>query len=120
MKELSLEEVAKLLGAKTEKYARKWLTDNDVFIYHIGEKHFVYQLEFDQAYDRPLMENLKAKYGHRWKVAYETYKGVKIPILEELNTTPVTTKAFESKNELVIDLKQKFSNYAKQTKSTRK
>lgn len=70
LKTLSMAQVARLINAKDDETAKKWLTDNDIQLHKRAGKPFVYEIEVACELDKPFVINLKNKYPQMWKDLY--------------------------------------------------
>jgi hypothetical protein len=68
-----LKKVAELINRKDERSVRRWCNKNNLVIYKDSSGHFVYQNDFDLAYDLPIILSLKTQYGDDWSEFYEKY-----------------------------------------------
>jgi hypothetical protein len=69
-----LNTMSKLINKKDKRAIRKWCKINNLEIFNDSSGDFVYKNDFDLAYDMPLINNLKKKYGETWHDYYEAYK----------------------------------------------
>ena len=74
---LYLSHIPKLINRKDIRSARKWCSKNSLKIYKDCSGEFVYQTDFDLAYDMPLINDLRKKYQENWTVCYALYKSGK-------------------------------------------
>jgi hypothetical protein len=63
---LSIMEVGKIIRKKDRETIISWLNANDVKI-HIDKHHYVFQLEVQMQYLKPLVLDCKKRYPHLWK-----------------------------------------------------
>ena len=63
---LSIMEVGKIIRKKDRDAIVSWLNDNDVKI-HKEKHHYVFQLEVQMQYLRPLVLDCKKRYPNLWK-----------------------------------------------------
>ena len=71
---LYLTNLLTLINRQDIRTARKWCKRNRVNIYKDMTGEFVYKVEFDLAYDLPLIQDLQLKHGTQWKEVYSLYK----------------------------------------------
>lgn len=76
---LTMAQVARLINAKDDDTAKKWLTDNDIQIHKRAGKPYVYEIEVACELDKPFVINLRNKYPHIWKELYrDTVKDMSV------------------------------------------
>ena len=99
---LTLKEVAKKLRLKSIDSAVRWCLKHDVDIIFLGNKRVVPEFAFKLAYEQPLIDQFKLKYGDSWFSYYEAYKNQNIKTCMELkNKTKdkiVSSTAFNTDN----------------------
>jgi hypothetical protein len=62
--------------------ALKWCEDNDVNVFSDTSGKFVIQAEFELAYNRPIVELYKKRYGEQWRNVYTLSKENNLHLLE--------------------------------------
>ena len=63
---ISIMEAGRIIRKKDRDTIESWLTDNDVKIY-IDKQKYVFQLEVQMQYLKPLVLDCKKRYPHLWK-----------------------------------------------------
>jgi hypothetical protein len=63
---ISIMEAGRIIRKKDRDSIESWLTDNDVKIY-IDKQKYVFQLEVQMQYLKPLVLDCKKRYPHLWK-----------------------------------------------------
>ena len=61
----------KLINKKDKRSVIAWCRKNRVEIYSDCSKKFVYEAEFNLAYNQPIKNRYKEKYGENWQQMYE-------------------------------------------------
>lgn len=69
-----LKSIGELICRKDIRSVRKWCKQNHLHIYKDCTGEFIYENDFDLAYNTPLILRLKAKYGTSWLNYYEAYQ----------------------------------------------
>lgn len=108
---LTMAQVARLIKAKDDDTAKKWLTDNDIQIHKRAGKPYVYEIEVACELDKPFVINLRNKYPHMWKELYrETVKDLSVYNLliflldNEMHDLPIPRlKAKDKQEEKIIN-----------------
>jgi len=91
---LEMKEVAEKLKMKSVDTAARWCLSKNISILTLGNKRVVSEFDFRLAYEKPLIETLKQKYGEDWAAYYELYMNNDIKRYNELITgnSAVTTR----------------------------
>ena len=63
---ISIMDAGRIIRKKDRDTIESWLTDNDVKIY-IDKQKYVFQLEVQMQYLKPLVLDCKKRYPHLWK-----------------------------------------------------
>jgi hypothetical protein len=63
---ISIMEAGRIIRKKDRDSIESWLTDNDVKIY-IDKQKYVFQIEVQMQYLKPLVLDCKKRYPHLWK-----------------------------------------------------
>lgn len=87
---LTLREVADKLKYKSVDTAARWCSNQKIDLIFLGNKRAVPEFAFTLAYEQPLINQLKLKYGKNWFAYYEVFKSHDIKTYVELEkkTTP--------------------------------
>jgi hypothetical protein len=117
MNVILIEDLKLFLNRISIRAIRNWCLKNDVLIMHKGTKaECVSEMEFEMAFNKPLIDKLKKKFGKGWESVYKLHKSGSIEALAELNNAATTSKYFispKNKNKILSELQDKFYNYAK-------
>ena len=77
-----LHDVLLKINKKDIRTAIKWCEDNDVTVFSDKSGKFIIQSEFEFAYNRPIIERYKNRYGDRWLKVYNLSKENNLHVLE--------------------------------------
>ena len=66
--------IARLINRKDIRTVKKWCKQNHLKIQKDSSGEFLYKNDFDLAFDMPLINELKLKYGDNWEDYYHAYK----------------------------------------------
>lgn len=61
----------RLLGTDSNRYVKEWLEKHNIVVLHDGNKAYVNMLDFEMAYETPMITELRMKYGKQWEVYYK-------------------------------------------------
>ncbi|MGB3948539.1 MAG: hypothetical protein WBM13_11185, partial [Bacteroidia bacterium] len=67
MKKISIEELKEKLNYNDLRPIRNWCQKNDVLIIKHGKSEFVFESNFEEAYEKPFINKLKSKFGKEWE-----------------------------------------------------
>lgn len=81
---LTLREVADKLKFKSVDTAARWCSKQNVDILFLSNKRVVPEFAFTLAYEQPLINQLKLKYGDNWFDYYEVFKNQDMKTYAEL------------------------------------
>jgi hypothetical protein len=90
MKLLDIETLSELLNLKDPRSVRRWCEKNNVFIIKQGKQECVSQISFEEAFNKPLIINLKNKYGSDWDVVYKMHQEDDVVGLANLKKDPTS------------------------------
>ncbi len=90
MELLNIETLADLLNFKDPRSVRRWCEKNNVFIIKQGKQECVSQISFEEAFNMPLIINLKNKYGSDWDVVYKIHQEGDVVGLANLKKDPTS------------------------------
>jgi hypothetical protein len=118
MKTIPIENLLEPLCYIDLKAVRNWCADNDVLIIKHGKYEFVFETEFELAYEKPFVDKLKRKFGAEWEDVYRLYKDGNIPALNMINSLsqkkfPIYNKQKNKKNSILKDIE----DYEKQKRN---
>lgn len=80
---ISIKRIGELIDRTDKRSIRNWCNLNHLDLYKDSSGEFVYQNDFDIAYDAPLILKLKEKYNNAWIDYYQAYN--KDELLKMLN-----------------------------------
>lgn len=104
-----LSEIGRLINRKDVRPVRNWCNKNKVSIFRDSSGEFVTKRDFDLAYDYPLIQFLKKKYGNNWRIYYETYlKGNLIDSLDFKETENPKNTIYVPKGKISRNLLNSF------------
>jgi len=75
--------------------AIKWCEDNDVNVFSDKSGKFIIQSEFDFAYNRPIIELYKKRYGDQWLKVYNLSKENKLHLLETSDNSSRSNNSYK-------------------------
>jgi hypothetical protein len=113
MKTIPIENLLELLYYRDIKAVRTWCIDNDVLIIKHGKFEFVFETEFELAYEKPFVDKLKRKYGADWEDVYRLYKDGNIPALNMINSLSSKPMPIYNKNNKLNQFELKIKEYEK-------
>ena len=87
-----LPDVLLKINKKDIRSALKWCEDNYVNIFSDKSGKFIIQSEFELAYNRPIIELYKKRYGDQWLQVYNLSKENNLHLLES------SDDSYKSKN----------------------
>lgn len=96
-----LKEIPKLINRKDIRTARKWCKKNHLKIHKDSSGEFAFLNDFDLAFDKLLIDDLKFKYGDNWKDYYRAYsKDELYKILDSPQSKKVEKTSYVPKGKL--------------------
>jgi hypothetical protein len=96
-----LNELSSLINRKDKRSVRSWCSKNHVRVFKDSSGEFVIKVEFELAYNLPLILNLKAEYGKFWKDYYKLYEnGELYEILDSPQSKKVEKTGYVPKGKL--------------------
>ncbi|PKP35379.1 MAG: hypothetical protein CVU00_02555 [Bacteroidetes bacterium HGW-Bacteroidetes-17] len=81
---LTIKDVAEKLKLKSVDSAARWCSKQKIEILFLGNRRVVPEFAFILAYEQPLINQLKFKYGNNWFAYYEAYKNQDVKMYSEL------------------------------------
>ena len=106
-----LPKVAALIERKDIRSARTWCKKYGVEIHKDSTGEFIFQNDFDMAYDLPLILVLKNKHGDNWEDVYNAYKNDELhKLIEHKKQNVISSKSHKPKSEQSKDFLSKISN----------
>ena len=101
LSKISIEDIQKEIKAKDKRTARKWCTENGVLLVIQCNEEYAPLSGFEEAFERPLIEKLKKRYGDSWKQVYELYREENIVALHLIQTADTTLpKYYQAESEI--------------------
>lgn len=91
MKLKSISDLQIILRYKDLRAVRAWCLKNKVAIIKQGKHEFVYEGEFNYAFDQPIIKRYKLQYGHDWERAYNLLKEDMFMEIDMMKRVPETT-----------------------------
>jgi hypothetical protein len=88
-----MKEIAEKLKLKSPDAALRWCQNNKIDTQILANKRVINEFDFNLAFEQPVIDQLKQKYGNRWPDYYEIYKNGDIKKYYELENNkniPVT------------------------------
>lgn len=68
-----LSNLSSLINRRDKRSIRKWCEKSHLKVYKDCSGEFVLETEFEFIYNKPLIDNLKKKYGENWLEYFNTY-----------------------------------------------
>lgn len=100
-----------ILNLKDFRSIRKWCKENRVQIIKDATGEFVFQSEFDTAYNLPLIKKLTTKYGSEWQSYYPYYLKNEVYKIVELNQkSEPKPKGYVPKGSIALKFKNEQQN----------
>ena len=90
-----LHDVLLKINKKDIRSAIKWCEDNYVNIFSDKSGKFIIQSEFDLAYNRPIIELYKKRYGDQWLKVYTLSKENNLHLLDSSDNSSSSTNSYK-------------------------
>ncbi len=90
-----LHDVLSKINKKDIRTAIKWCEENDVNVFSDTSGKFIIRSEFELAYNRPIIELYKKKYGNEWLKVYSLCKENNLHILESSDNSSKSTNSYK-------------------------
>lgn len=90
-----LNDVLSKINKKDIRTAIRWCEENDVNIFSDTSGKFIIQSEFELAYNRPIIELYKKKYGTEWLKVYNLSKENNLILLESSDNSSKSTNSYK-------------------------
>jgi len=87
----------RLLGTDSNRYVKNWLEKHKIVVFHDGNKAYVNMLDFEIAYEAPMITDLRIKHGKQWELYYKYHTtGNKYDLLalDEENKSPTYNQKY--------------------------
>lgn len=98
MSRIYFKEILKRIGKKDIRSVNSWCVKNKVEIYKDCSGKFVIDAEFELAFNRPIINRYKQKYGENWVQIYELAKENKLYLASENNERISTERRYKPKS----------------------
>lgn len=98
-----------LLNRKDIRSIRKWCNKHQVSIYKDTTGEFVYESEFELAYNLPLIIQLKSTHGDEWEQVYEAHQNKTLHTM--LEDTKASQSAYKPMGKVTSKLMSKLKSY---------
>lgn len=96
-------EILKLINKKDKRSVITWCKKNRVEIYSDGPEKFVNEAEFNNAYNQPIKNRYKEKYGENWQHMYELTLEGKLHLADSDNERVSVSKRYIPKTKASIN-----------------
>jgi len=90
-----LHDVLLKINKKDVRSAIKWCEDNYVNVFSDSSGKFIIKSEFDLAYNRPIIELYKKKYGDQWLKVYNLSKENNLHLLESSDNSSRSNNSYK-------------------------
>ena len=88
-----LKSIGELIHRTDKRTISRWCKKNHLQMFKDSSGEFVYENDFDLAYDSPLILKLKAKYRDGWIDYYEAYNKDELFKMLEMSTVSTRSKS---------------------------
>ena len=90
-----LHDVLSKINKKDIRTAVRWCEENDVNVFSDTSGKFIIRSEFELAYNRPIIEVYKKKYGDQWLKVFNLSKENNLHILESSDNSSKSTNSYK-------------------------
>ena len=90
-----LHDVLLKINKKDIRTAVRWCEENDVNVFSDTSGKFIIRSEFELAYNRPIIEVYKKKYGDQWLKVFNLSKENNLHILESSDNSSKSTNSYK-------------------------
>ena len=90
-----LHDVLPKINKKDIRTATRWCEENDVNVFSDTTGKFIIQSEFEFAYNRPIIERYKKRYGDQWLKVYNLSKENNLHLLESSDNSSKSTNNYK-------------------------
>lgn len=90
-----LHDVLVKINKKDIRSVLKWCDDNYVNVISDSSGKFIIRSEFELAFNRPIIELYKKKYGDRWLEVYNLSRENNLHLMESSNDSPKSNKSYK-------------------------
>ena len=90
-----LHDVLSKINKKDIRSAIKWCDDNFVNVFSDTSGKFIIKSEFEMAYNRPIIELYKKRYGDQWLKVYNLSKENNLHLLESSDNSSNKTNNYK-------------------------
>ena len=91
-------EILQRINKKDKRSVSSWCRKNKVEVYNDCSGKFVIEAEFNFAYNKPIINRYKSKYGENWLQMYELCQENKLYLANENNERISTQRRYKSKS----------------------
>lgn len=103
-----IKEVLKRINKKDKRSVITWCRKNNVEIDKDSSGEFVYEAEFNLAYNQPLIKRYKTKYGENWQQMYQLALEDKLHLADSDNERVSVSKRYVAKSKESINFLKEF------------
>jgi hypothetical protein len=104
-----LKEITGLLNRKDVRSVRKWCNKNQISIHKDISGEFVYESDFELAYNLPMINQLKSTYGDDWQSVYEAHQNNSLYTM--LDDAKASQSAYKPMGKVTSNLITKLKSY---------
>jgi hypothetical protein len=90
-----LHDVLSKINKKDIRTAVRWCEENDVNVFSDISGKFIIRSEFELAYNRPIIELYKKKYGDEWLKVYSLCKENNLHLLESSDNSSSSANSYK-------------------------
>lgn len=90
-----LHDVLSKINKKDIRTAVRWCEENDVNVFSDTTGKFIIRSEFELAYNRPIIELYKNRYGDQWLKVYNLSKENNLHLLESSDNSSKSTVSYK-------------------------
>ncbi len=98
-----------LLNRKDVRSIRKWCKRHQLSIHKDITGEYVYESDFELAYNLPLINQLKAEHGDEWESVYEAHQNKTLYTM--LDNTKASQSAYKPMGKVTSKLISKLKSY---------
>jgi len=93
-----MQDLIRLINRKDIRSAKVWCMKNNVEVYQDSSGRYVIQTEFYHAYNKPVIERYKNKYGESWQLFYDRLQKGNLHLSFDEENKTVTQKRYQPKS----------------------
>lgn len=87
-----LSNLSSLINRRDKRSIRKWCEKSQLKVYKDCSGEFVLEAEFEYIYNKPLIDDLKKKYGEDWVEYYNRYTTGELHLIIDTTEKKMTPK----------------------------